>query len=142
VQHEGEPLGWRERVQHDQQGQADRVGQHRLVLRAAGVLRTEDGVGHVHAERHLVARPPGAQHVEADPGDDGGEPRADVVHAAGVGAAEPERGVLHGVVSVAERAEHPVGHRPQPRAVLLEALGEPRALVHPVTFLRPAVSLQ
>ena len=34
VQHEREPLGRRERVQHDQQRQPDRVGQHRLVLRA------------------------------------------------------------------------------------------------------------
>ena len=34
------------------------------------------------------------------------------------------------VVGVAERAEHPVGHRPQAGPVLLEAVGQPLVVVH------------
>ncbi len=45
-------------------------------------------------------------------------------------AAQPQPGVLHGVVGLGERAEHPVGHRPQPRPVLLEA-------ARPATPARP-----
>ena len=48
----------------------------------------------------------------------------------GVGAAEPEPGLLHGVVRLAQRAEHPVGHRPQVGAVGLEPLRQPVVFVH------------
>ena len=43
----------------------------------------------------------------------------------GVGAAEPQPRLLHGVVGLAQRAEHAVGDRAQVRAVLLEELGQP-----------------
>jgi hypothetical protein len=57
VQDEGEPLGGRERVEHDQQRQADRVGEHRLVLRVAGgALPAAPGVGH-RAEQPVRHRP-------------------------------------------------------------------------------------
>ena len=48
----------------------------------------------------------------------------------GVGAAEAQPGLLDGVVGLAQRAEHPVGHRPQAGSVLLEALRQPVALIH------------
>ena len=48
----------------------------------------------------------------------------------GVGAAEPQPRLLHGVVGLAQRAEHAVGHRPQVGPVLLEPLGQPFVLVH------------
>ena len=57
-----------------------------------------------------------------------------------VGAAEPQPGLLHGVVGLAERAEHPVGDRPQVAAVLLEALGE-LVLVHGCHIPPSAVSM-
>ena len=62
----------------------------------------------------------------------GRQPAAQVVDLAGVGAAaaEPQPGSLDGVVGLAERAEHPVGHRPQVGAVGLEPLGQPVVLVH------------
>ena len=46
--------------------------------------------------------------------------------------AEVERvlGVLDGVVGLGGRAQHPVGHRPQMRPVLLEPLGQPVVVVH------------
>ena len=49
---------------------------------------------------------------------------------AGIGAAEPEPGVLHGVLGLAHRAEQAVGHRPQVGAALLKSLGQPVVFVH------------
>jgi hypothetical protein len=71
--------------------------------------------------------------------DTGGQPGAEVLDLARIGAAEPQPGVLDGVVSLAERAEHPVGDRAQMRSLLLELLGEPLLLIH-VTFLPRRVS--
>ena len=58
----------------------------------------------------------------------------------GVGAAEPQPGLLDGVVGLAQRAEHPVGDRPQVGAVLVESLGQPGRSRPSVTFLRRVVS--
>src|SRR5262249_23768109 len=41
---------------------------------------------------------------------------------------EPQPGLLHGVVGLAGRAEHPVRHRPKPRAIRLESLRQPVAV--------------
>ena len=57
----------------------------------------------------------------------------------GVGAADPQPGVLDRVVGLGQRAQHPVGHRPQPGPMLLEPLGQPLLIGH-VTFLRRQVS--
>ena len=57
----------------------------------------------------------------------------------GAGALQPQPGLLHGVVGLGERAEHPVADRPQTIAVLFELLGK-RSFVHPVTNLRGVVS--
>ena len=82
VQHEGEPLGRRQRVEHDEQREADRVGQQRLVL---GVDRRVRGSRSGRA-RARPAAPRGAcaraQHVEADAGDDRRQPSAQVLDAA------------------------------------------------------------
>jgi hypothetical protein len=71
-----------------------------------------------------------AQHVQADPRDDRGEPRPQVLDVGVLGAAEPQPGLLHGVVGLVHRAEHPVGHSPQLGPVGLEPLRQPVALVH------------
>ena len=47
------------------------------------------------------------------------------------GGAQP--GLLHRVIRVAGRAEHPVGHRPQPSPVPLEPLGQQFVVHQPVT---------
>ena len=56
---------------------------------------------------------------------------------AGVSAAGPQAGLLHGVVGLAQRPEHPVGHRLQPLALLLKTLGQPALLVHRSHSPRP-----
>jgi hypothetical protein len=50
VQHEREPLGGRQRVQHHEQRGAHRVGQHRLPFGVDPV----DRVGHVLVQRLLT----------------------------------------------------------------------------------------
>jgi hypothetical protein len=138
VQHERDPLGRAERVKYHQQRQPDRVGQHRLLLGTADVGRAGAEAGHrvglevlLGVARPLFpARPPRAEHVQAHPRRDRGQPAVQVrdIVRARPGGAQP--GLLHRVVGVTGRAEHPVGHRPQPSAVPLEPLGQ-RLVVHP-----------
>jgi hypothetical protein len=51
VEHEGEPLGGRERFEHHQQRQAYRVDQQRLVLGVNAIRTAHDRLGYVHAQR-------------------------------------------------------------------------------------------
>jgi hypothetical protein len=91
-------------------------------------MRRLHGIGPVAADRFLApARP---EHVEGDPGDDGGQPAAKVLHLTGIRTAQPHPGVLDRVVCVARRAEQPVRHGPQMRAVLLERHGQPVTVAH------------
>jgi hypothetical protein len=114
----------------DEQGQAHRVGQQRLLLGVEVAVRDGNQVGQVRGERILPPASAGAQHMQALPGDDGGQPSAEVVDLLRVGPAQPQPGMLNSVVRVSQRAEHSIRHRPQPGSVLLEALGQPLVLVH------------
>ena len=78
------------------------------------------------------ADPTGPQPDVDDPDEpDGGGGRLalgfDLARAA---AAQVEPGLLHGVVGLAERAQHAVGHRPQVRPVGLELFRQPLVFVH------------
>ena len=84
--------------------------------------RVDDGLVRGRVEGVFTARPARAQHVEADPGHDGGEPGAQVVDVVRVGSAEAEPRFLDRVVGFGARAEHPVRHRAQAGPVLLEAI--------------------
>jgi hypothetical protein len=97
------------------------------VLGVDAVGAVDDRLGQADAERLLAARLARAQHVEGDARDHGPQPGTEVVDVGGVGAAEPQPRLLHGVVGLAQRAEHPVGDGPQCGPVLLEAL---RQLIH------------
>jgi hypothetical protein len=130
VEHEGDPLGRGQGVEHDQQGQTDRVGQQRLLVRLERPLGADHGIGEAQAQGLLAPPGPGAQHVQADAGHHRCQPSAEVADLVRSGPAEAQPGVLDGVVGVAERAEHPVGHRPQAGPVLLEAVGKPLVVVH------------
>src|SRR5579862_4692727 len=83
----------------------------------------------------LASRGTRAEHVERHAGDDRGQPASEILDLARAGTADPEPRVLNGVVRFRQRAEHSVGHRTQPRTMLLEALGQPLLIRH-VTFLR------
>jgi hypothetical protein len=130
MQHERQPLGRRERIQHHQQREADRVGEDGLVGRG-GHVAADDQVGDVHAGRVLRPGRARTQPVEADPGDDRRQPSARIVHVIRPRAADPHPGVLKRVVGLGLRSEHPVAEAVQAGPVLLELPGQPVIRVHP-----------
>jgi hypothetical protein len=77
--------------------------------RTAGVSAERRRVG---VERLLTAQLAGAQHVQAHPAYDSGQPTAEVLDVARARPAQPKPGLLHGVIGLGERAEHPEGHGP------------------------------
>ena len=135
MQDEGEALGGSERLEDDEQRQPDGVGDQRLLLGVGRVVDRDERLGEPRADVVLVPRRPGAEHVETDAPDDGPEPAAEVVDGA-IHAVQPQPCLLHGVVALADRAEHAVGDRPQERAMLLELGREPVALDHQRTAVR------
>ena len=130
MQDERHTLGGRQRVEHDQQRHADRVGEHRLVFGVgpspAHDARLRDpGVNGLFAPR--LAR---AQHVQTHPCDDCRQPAAQILDGGRIDARETQPRFLHRVFGLAQRAEHTVGHSTQPRPVLFEPLGQPTLRGH------------
>ena len=75
MQHERETLGRAERVQHDLYRDPDRLGQQRLVLGIGPGRRIlDDRLRPPAVERLLAAGATGPEQVQADPGDDRGQP--------------------------------------------------------------------
>ena len=81
--------GRRERLEHHQQREADRVGEEHLVVGIELVFTADDRIGDSDAHRLLAPRLTGAQHVEAYAGDDRRQPPAEVLDVGRVGAIEP-----------------------------------------------------
>jgi hypothetical protein len=81
---------------------------------------------------HEVLAPGGArpQHVEAHARHHSRQPTTEVLDAVGVGAAESQPRVLHRVVGLAQRTEHPVRDRAQVGAVLFESGSQEFLFVH------------
>jgi hypothetical protein len=139
-------FGRGEGVEHHHQRRADRVGQQDRDLRIIDVGLAVQRPDHRVGQRLLPAAPPGPQHLQAFPGHDRGQPPGQVLDLGGVGAAEPQPGILHRVVGLGLGAEHPIGHRPQVGSLLLEALGQPVGVVHrsrsPVSAVHSPVNRQ
>jgi hypothetical protein len=68
------------------------------------------------------------------------QPATEVLDSFRVGTAQPQPSVLDGVVGLAHRAEHPVGHGSQTRSVLLESFASHSRSSIGVTFLRPVTT--
>src|SRR5262249_15141009 len=68
------------------------------------------------------------ENTKADPRNDCCQPAAEVLDHSRVRPAQANPGLLHRVVGLGERPEHPVGDSAEVPAVLLEALRQPRAL--------------
>ena len=83
VQHEGHPFRRWQGLQHGHQRHADGIGEQRLVLGLHGVGPVDDGVGHVDLQRLVGVGAAAAQDVEADAGDDRGQPRGEVLDLVG-----------------------------------------------------------
>ena len=143
VEYERDPFGRGEVLEHDEQRDADQIGQLDLILR-----RRLSGRGHGRAagggdacsgvrvglldddDRLLASHAAGTEHVEADPADDGGQPRPEIVGAGRRAAIEPEPGLLDRVLGVGRRAEHAQCNRAQIRAVALELAREDGSVGH------------
>ena len=72
-----------------------------------------DQIGHVALGRLLAPGLARAQHVQADARHHRRQPAAEVVDRAAVGSAEPQPGLLNGVVRLTDGAQHPMGHPAQ-----------------------------
>jgi hypothetical protein len=116
---------------HDEHGETDRIGHHRLVLGVDAVAVERDRLGQVRGHGLLASRRARTQHVQAHACDDRRQPSAEVLDVARVGAAETEPGLLDRVVGLVHRAEHPMGHRSQIGSVGLETLRQPLVVLHP-----------
>ena len=90
VQHEREPLGGRQRLEHDQQRQPDGVGEHRLLLgvdRRRGRSRSGPARAPSSGSSRRVLRE--RSMLRQTRGGDRRQPAAEVLDVVGVGAAEP-----------------------------------------------------
>ena len=98
MQHKGQPLGGRQGLQDDEEGDADRIGKHRLGFGIDGSV-TSCACGSV-VERLFRTGAAGSQHVQADPCHDGGQPAAQIAHIGDVGAIHPQPRLLHRVLGL------------------------------------------
>ena len=122
MQDERQPFRRRQRVEDDEQREADRIRQQRLVFRVVPAVDADDRLGQPRPRVLLSARVAGPEHVEADTRDDGREPPAEVVDRGALGPVQAKPGLLHRVLGLADRAEHPVRDGIETRAVTLEFL--------------------
>ncbi len=102
MEHEGQAFGRGQGVEHDEQGQAHRVGQHSLPLgiRRPAVTRRPARRLTPGGQGFFTAGAAGAQHVQAHPSRHRGQPAAQVLHRTGVRTAEANPRLLHGVVGL------------------------------------------
>src|SRR6202046_5712134 len=130
VQHECQTFGRSQRFEHDKQREPDRVGQQRFTFRVDPVFATQNRIWHARVKRVLSSRLSRAQHVQANASDDCRQPSAEIFDVAGIGAVEPQPCFLDRIVCLIQRAEHPVGHRPQVTSVFLKFLCQPILFFH------------
>ena len=78
MQHEVEPLGRRQRVEHDLQREPDGIGQEHFMLRIEPAVGGHDQVRHVHAGRGFGTRLARLKCVQTHEGDDCREPPAQI----------------------------------------------------------------
>jgi hypothetical protein len=126
VEHERESFRRLQLLEDDEQRQTDRVGDHgvRLGPFVTTDRASDDRIRHVHVQGILPARRSRAQHVQAHARHDRRQPPPQVVDTTDIPAAQPNPGFLDGVLRLADRSEHAIRDRPQPRSVLFKLLGE------------------
>ena len=119
VQHERDPLGRAQPLQHDHRGHPYRLVAHHGGERAVVVGRGDQRLRQPRPDVALPAHGRRAEPVQADPPDDGGQPRALVAHL-GTPGVPAQPGLLHRVLGVGERTRDPVADAEQVGAVFLE----------------------
>jgi hypothetical protein len=85
------------------------------------------------------------QHIQTDARHNCREPSGDVFDRTMVRAAQPQPGLLNGIIGLAQGAEHPERHLPETVSVLLEPLCKPVLIAHVILtsgLFRPSVDEQ
>lgn len=127
MEHEREPFGRRERLEHDQQRDADGLGQEGVALGTGRVAaRAEprrERLGQPRPGVGLAPRAAAAEKVEADPAEGNGEPAAKVIGPSRVTSIEADPCLLDGILGLGHRAEHAVAHGSEMRPMPLELGG-------------------
>jgi hypothetical protein len=139
VQNEGQSLGWGQRVEHDLQREADRVGHEHLVLRVERAGAPDDWIRQMYAGGLFGARLPRLQCVQTYACHDGREPPAEVFDPICSRAADAQPGILNSFIGFGDRAQHPIGHRPEMRAMCLEVFDKPVRFVHARSWFSPSL---
>ena len=116
------PLDRREALHEGQHGQGDRFALLEGVGRAEHRVAVEERFGQPVAGGAFAARLRRAEPVEAQVGDDLGQPRLRHLDPLPVGGLPAQERVLHGVLGVGGRAEQTVRQRGQPVPAGLEPL--------------------
>lgn len=124
-EHEHGPLQRRQRLQDDEDGQGDGVGEHGPL---GGVRDGVPEVGHVRLGQpgpdvRLVARLDLAQPVDGEAGGDAHQIAARFPHLGAVGAGPAQPRLLDDVLRVGHPPEHAVGDAHQDGAVVFEDVG-------------------
>jgi len=130
VEDECEPFGRSERLENDVEGEADAVGDERLLFRSRRAVDRDDRLRHPGADEILATGPARSEHVETDATDDRRQPRAEVLDLRLVGAAQLDPHLLHCVVGLVDRAEHAVRDPAELRPLLLETRYQDVAISH------------
>jgi hypothetical protein len=130
MEHKGEALGWRKRVQDDQQRKANRVGKLRFFLGVDPTRISGDGLGQGCFQGLLAPHFTRAQHIKANPGDRPRQPCTRVLERASVCSDEVKPGLLYSVLCLGKGAEHPIGYCLQLGTLHLEALNQPVVFIH------------
>lgn len=120
VEDEGDALGRGEVLKDREHGKANGLGEHRFAFRVDGI---GEGIA-VDGEGFFAASLASAEHIEADAGDDGGQPAGEIVDAAGVHPGEAEPRFLDGVIGLAGGPEQPERDLVKVGAMRFEAAGK------------------
>lgn len=131
MKHERQPFVGGQAVEDHEKREADGIGEFGLVRRVGALDASHDRIGHVHFEGVLASGGACAQDVQADPGEHRGQPRAGIPYLVGVRPARAKPRLLHGVIGLAEGAEHSVRDRSEMIAVRLEFARQLVESVHP-----------
>src|SRR5262249_57321944 len=111
VKDKRDPLARGELVEHDQQGQSNRVGKESLVLWVgAGVLARQRFLG---SELEVFFRTcsPRLQDIQTESRDHRPEPAAQVLDLVRIRPTESYPSLLDGLLSLGMRSENPIGER-------------------------------
>ena len=84
----------------------------------------------MHSEPFLATNLARTQLVQTHARDNRGQPATEVYDVARTSSAEPQPGVLHCVVSLRERTQHPVRHGPEMGPMLLESFRQALVVFH------------